>query len=153
MKKSYFLFFGLLFVFSACGDASSYHKMHTDFVDNRWDPTIKKEFDFTITDDAPYDIKLDFSHVYDYQFDSVPITISITNPDGSQENLPINLLIKDQSGEQLADCIGDVCDLRSPIKSGVKLAKGNYHVTFSQTFEGPYLPNVLGVGLVVKHSK
>jgi gliding motility-associated lipoprotein GldH len=153
MKKLYYIIFVLLVVFSSCADANSYHKMYSDFPDNRWDPTTKKDFDFTIADAESYDLILEFSHVYDYQFDSVPIVIAITNPDGSNQNVPIDLQIKDASGEQLADCVGDVCDLNTPIKSGIKLAKGNYHLSISQTFEGPYLPNVLGVGLHVKHSK
>ena len=100
-----------------------------------------------------YDLTFRFSHVYDYQFDSVPIAFSIENPKGEKENFNIDLAIKDSSGKQLAECAGDVCDLKFKIKEKIKLTKGTYKVTVSQSFNGPYLPNVIGIGLDVNDVK
>jgi len=43
--------------------------------------------------------------------------------------------------------------LNSVIKEKIKLAKGNYTITVSHRFDGPYLPNVIGVGLEIVKSE
>ncbi|WP_309641233.1 hypothetical protein [Flavobacterium sp.] len=154
MKKIYLLLFSLLFTFYSCDKTSSaYYKVYDNFESNRWQKPDKKEFAFSITDEAAYDVTLKFSHVSDYQFDSVPMLVLIVDPDGKEEKFPIDLKIKDASGKQLAECAGDVCDLNYNIKKNVNLPKGDYKVTVSHNFNGPYLPNILGIGLDVKQSK
>lgn len=151
MKKTQLLYFILFLVLCSCNEINSFNQFYDNFENNRWEQADKKEFDFSIKDDsAPYDLILRFSHVYDYQFESVPLVIEILNPDGTVEKMAINLKIKDDSGKQLAECSGDVCDLNFKIKEQLQLKKGNYKITISNTFNGPYLPNVLGVGLKLK---
>ncbi|MGL2965212.1 hypothetical protein [Flavobacterium sp. XGLA_31] len=144
----------LLFFFSlflSCSQQGHYSVFDTFGEDNRWNQTDTKTFDFEITDESkPYDITFKFSHVYDYQFASVPLTFVIESPNGQKETLPVDLKIKDASGKQLADCSGDVCDLVYPIKKKTKLTKGIYKITVSHRFKGaPFLPNVIGIGLNV----
>ncbi len=84
----------------------------------------------------------------------MPIEISIIDPAGKEEKLTVDLKIKDENGNQLAECSGDVCDLIYKIKDKTTLIKGNYKVVVSQAFDQfPYLPNVLGLGLNVDISK
>jgi gliding motility-associated lipoprotein GldH len=148
------LIFCLLLAFSSCNKSAIYNKFDDGFEENRWQKTDVKTYAFSIDDESKlYDLTLRFGHVYDYQFDSVPINVSITNPTGQVEKLLINLKIKDENGKQLADCSGDVCDLNYKIKEKTKLTKGNYAVAISQSFNGAYLPNVLGVGLKVEEVK
>ncbi len=112
--------------------------------------SVVKNYEFNIEDDTKaYDVTFEFSHVYDYQFDSVPIIFSIENPEGIKENFTIDLAIKDAVGKQLAECSGDICDLDFKIKEKAKLIKGKYKVTVANGFKGPYLPNVIGIGLKV----
>ncbi|ESU29075.1 hypothetical protein FLJC2902T_11120 [Flavobacterium limnosediminis JC2902] len=134
----------------SCNKADIYSKLDKDFSDNRWGQTDAKTYNFTITDDTKsYDLIFRFSHVYDYQFASVPLDFTITDPSGKKENFTVDLKIKDSSGKELGDCLGDICDLQFKIKEKTRLIKGNYKLTVSNTFPGPYLPNVLGVGLDV----
>lgn len=152
MKTKIVLAAGLLLLTLACDKATStYSKLDADFESNRWLQADVKTHEFAITDDAKtYDLVLRFSHVYDYQFASVPMTITITAPSGQQEKKDILLQIKDGSGKQLGDCSGDVCDLEMNLKEKAQLEKGTYKVSLTHTFQGPYLPNVLGVGLDVR---
>lgn len=143
-----------LFLTTACEKVGVYSKFDDNFESNRWVQSDVKTHEFTISDDAKsYDLVLRFSHVYDYQFASVPMVVKITDPSGKDDTSTIDLKIKDDTGKQLADCSGDVCDLEYKIKENVKLEKGTYKVTLSHSFQGPYLPNVLGVGLAVRDSK
>ncbi|MEW5677495.1 gliding motility lipoprotein GldH [Flavobacterium enshiense] len=151
MTIKHFIFLGLLSFVTSCDKTSVYSKMETDFESNRWTSDNTKTFDFAIEDDTKtYTLNLKFSHVYDYQYASVPLKITLTGPDGKEEQMDYELKIKDAAGKQLAECGGDVCDLIVPFKENVKLSKGTYKVTFAHAFQGPYLPNVLGVGLDVK---
>ena len=83
----------------------------------------------------------------------VPINFIIENPAGEKENITIALKIKDSSGKQLAECAGDVCDLYYKIKEKTKLQKGKYKITIFHSFKGPFLPNVIGIGLSVAPKK
>lgn len=154
MKTKLLLLLSLFTVFISCSE----HNNHNQFVDfgedNRWQKADARTFDFDITDDTQsYNLTFRFSHVYDYQFATVPINFTIENPAGEKENFTIDLAIKDSAGEELAECAGDVCDLNYKIKEKTKLQKGKYKVTISHSFEGPYLPNVLGIGLTFESVK
>lgn len=154
MKAKITLLFAALTLFVSCDKSKLFSQFDTFGEDNRWQKSDAKVYEFTIDDDSQlYDLTFRFSHVYDYQFDSVPIAFSIENPKGEKENFNIDLAIKDSSGKQLAECAGDVCDLKFKIKEKIKLTKGTYKVTVSQSFNGPYLPNVIGIGLDVNGVK
>lgn len=147
----------LLFVITlsiSCSKKSQFSQFVDFGTENRWQKTDAKTFEFEITEDATlYNLVFKFSHVFDYQFATVPINFSIENPAGKKENLSVDLAIKDSSGKELAECAGDVCDLKYQIKEKTKLQKGKYKVTVSHSFEGPYLPNVIGIGLDVEKVK
>lgn len=145
-----------LAVFSLFISCSDNHYRQFDILpeDQRWQASDKKNYEFDIADEAQrYTINFQFSHVYGYQFANIPLHVSIESPDGKTEELAIDLKIADSSGKQLADCSGDVCDLYYKIKEKTKLEKGHYKITVSHSFKGPFLPNVIGLGLEVKKVK
>jgi gliding motility-associated lipoprotein GldH len=148
MKTIYF--FLVILVFVSCDTSSVYSKRDTDFKNNQWQKTDSRTYDFTIADDTKlYDIEFNFGHVYDYQFDAVPITIKMVNPSGEVETIPFNLQLKDKKGKDLGDCSGDICDVKKVVKEKVKLTKGKYKIMISHTFKHTYLPNILSVGIDV----
>lgn len=154
MKKSTLLFLGLFFLIVSCDKSEVYSKFDEGFPENRWEKQDAKTYDFAIDDDSKlYNITFRFSHIFDYQFASVPIHFTIVNPSGEQEERTIDLQIKDANGKDLAECSVDYCDLNYKLEENVKLSKGNYKVMVSQAFEGPYLPNIIGVGLKVEKIK
>lgn len=146
----------LFFLASLLTSCSNNHFRQFDVLpeDHRWQLSDKKLYEFEIDDEFQlYNVVLQFSHVYDYQFTSVPLYITIESPDGKTEELNIDLKIKDDSGKELAECAGDVCDLYYKIMEKTKLQKGSYKISISQSFKGPYLPNVIGIGLKVENVK
>lgn len=155
MKIKVVLVAGLLFLTLACDKAGTiYSEYDRSFEANRWIPSDAKTHEFTIADDSKsYDLVLRFGHVYDYQFASIPLVVVITDPSAREEKMQLDLLIRDELGKQLADCSGDVCDLEMKLKEKTNLEKGTYKVTITQAFAGPYVPNVLGVGLDVRASQ
>lgn len=153
MKKRFLFVF---FVFSLLISCSDNHFRRFDILpeDQRWMASDEKVYEFDIENDAQlYNIIFQFSHVYGYQFASIPLNVSIESPDGKTELLNIDLKIADDTGKQLAECSGDICDLFYKINENTKLQKGKYKITVSHTFQGPFLPNVIGVGLAVENVK
>lgn len=154
MKTKTLLFLSLFAILTSCSKLNQYKEFVSFGEENHWQKAAAQTFEFDITDDVKlYNIVFKFSHVYDYQFASIPINFTIENPKGEKENFSVDLAIKDSSGKELAECSGDVCDLDYTIKEKTKLQKGLYKVTISHSFEGPYLPNVLGIGLNVESVK
>ncbi|MCG2612202.1 hypothetical protein LZZ90_11860 [Flavobacterium sp. SM15] len=150
MKTRLFLLLGIFTMFISCDKNKVYSKLDTDFENNRWSSDQEKIFDFSIEDDSKtYTLNLKFSHIYDYQYESIPLLIKITSPDEKEEQIPFDLKIKDATGKQLAECSGDVCDLLVPLKENAKFLKGAYKISITNQHKGPYLPNVLGIGLEV----
>lgn len=154
MKTKTFLLLSLFTILISCSKQNQFSQFDTFGEENRWQKADAKTFEFDITDDTQlYNLVFRFSHVYDYQFPSIPINVVIESPDGKKGELKIDVPIKDDSGKDLGECAGDICDLNYKIEEKIKLQKGNYKITFSHSFEGPYLPNVIGIGLNVESVK
>lgn len=153
MKTKILLLLSLFTLLISCSKQNEYNKFVDFGEENRWQKADFKTFEFELTDDSQSDLIFRFSHVYDYQFASVPLNFSIEKPNGEKEDFSIDLAIKDAEGKELGECAGDVCDLNYKIKEKTKLIKGKYKVTISHSFEGPYLPNVIGIGLKVESVK
>ena len=152
--KAKLVLFALVFVLTSCNKNEVYDEFNRDFSDNRWENKDVKSFEFENTQyEGVYDIKLHFGHVSGFQFKEVPLEVEITTPDGKTEILPVAMKLIDDSGKDLGDCSGDICDVFQTIKTFQNLEKGKYKVAVKSKFAGPYLPNVLGVGIVVEKQK
>lgn len=151
MKTKITFLFAALTLFVSCDKSKLFSQFDTFGEENRWQNSDVKVYEFAIDDDSQsYDLTFRFSHVFDYQFASVPIQFVIESPDGKKEILAIDLAIKETNGKEIAECAGDVCDLKYKLKTKTKLLKGTYKVTVSHNFKGAsYLPNVIGIGLEV----
>ena len=149
-----FIFVLMLFFFQSCNTNEIYNSFATDFKDNRWAITDERVFDFTNTEsEAVVSLKLHFGHIYGYQLDSIPLEVTITAPNGQTEVIPLDLQLKDSSGKDIGDCLGDICDVYFQIKPDFKLEIGTYSFKIKNNFNGPYLPNVLGVGITIELPK
>ena len=153
MKTKILLLLSLFTLLISCSKQNAYNEFVTFGEENRWQKPDVKTFEFDLTEEAQYDLTFRFSHVYDYQFATVPIHFDIEKPNGEKENFSIDIAVKDADGKELGECAGDVCDLNYKIKEKTKFSKGKYKVVVSHSFEGPYLPNVIGIGLKVERIK
>jgi len=153
MKAKLFLF-ALVFVVMSCNKNKVYDEFNRDFTDNRWESKDVKSFEFENMQSEEFcELKLHFGHISGFQFKEVPLEVEISTPAGKTETLPVVMKLIDESGKDIGDCTGDVCDVFQSIKTFEKLEKGKYKITIKSKFEGPYLPNVLGVGIVVEKQK
>lgn len=154
MKPKFIFSIFAVFLLISCSEKTDYKKFIKLPEDHRWLKSDSKIFEFTIDDDTKlYDVTFEFSHIYDYQFASVPIKIDVKNPSGEEEFHNIDFNIKDSKGKPLADCGGDICDMSMNVLEKTKLLKGKYQIKVGHDFDGPYLPNVIGLGIKVTQSK
>lgn len=150
MKIKLLSFFLIILAFTSCNQRKIYDKLDKNFPENRWQKGAIKTFDFAIAEKARnYDVNVHFAYFSDFQVNPVPMTLKIIHPDGSEENRAINIIVKDQEGKETGDCGGDYCDIREAIFKNKALKKGSYKLSISQNFNGPYLPNVNGIGVEV----
>jgi gliding motility-associated lipoprotein GldH len=155
MKKLLFLLsFCLFSTLFSCVQPTSYSETSDDFPENHWLKDESKAFNFSIKEsDRNYDLSINLSHVYDFQYVSVPMTISIIGSDNKEQIINFDLKIKDKSGKDLGDCSGDICNLKQLIKENITLSKGDYKIIVKQNFKGKYLPNIIAVGIELKNKK
>ena len=152
--KAKFVLITLLFTFLSCNKSKIHDDFDSSFDNNRWDATDVRVFEFENTQsEAVCDLKLHFGHISGFQFKEVPLEVEITSPDGKSEVLPVAMKLIDESGKDIGDCTGDICDVFQTIKTFQNLEKGKYKVAVKSKFAGPYLPNVLGVGIVIEKQK
>ena len=153
MKKllfllSIFLFFTLI----SCFQSTSYSETSDDFLDNHWLKNEAKTFDFAVKEtNGNYDLYLNLSHVYDFQFESIPLSLTLIDSNKKEQTINFDLKIKDKSGKDLGDCSGDICDLKQVIKQNMSLSKGDYKIIVKQNFKGKYLPNIIALGIELKN--
>ena len=149
--KTKFLLIAFVLVLLSCNQNQLFDEFNRDFTDNRWEANDLKSFEFeNVQSEGLCVLQLHFGHIRGFQFKEVPLEVEITSPDGKIENLPVVLKLMDESGNDLGDCSGDICDVYQTIKTFEKLEQGKYKVAVKITFAGPFLLNVLGVGIVVE---
>lgn len=149
MKK--LLLFAILLSLISCRKTIFYYENAKDFKENRWPASDVKRFEFELKRDIQAgDTIMTFSHVHHPQFTTIPIEAVITYPSGQKENKVLVLELKDKDGNDLSECLGDVCDLHFPITEDAKLPKGKYSIALHNRFPNAYLPNAITVGISVE---
>lgn len=143
-----------LFILTIALTSCQQKKIYDDFDDaipnQRWQKTSIKTFEFIIDQEARnYDVNVHFAYLSDFVVNSVPMIVTIIHPNGTAEKKEINIIVKDKEGKETGDCGGDYCDIREAVFANEALPSGNYTIKIQQQFNGPYLPNVNGIGIEV----
>ena len=152
--KAKLVLIALVFVLASCNKNKLYDEFNRDFSDNRWEANDVKLFEFeNKQSEGVCELKLHFGHISGFQFKDIPLEVTITSPDGKVEKLSVIMKLIDESGKDIGDCSGDICDVFQTIKTFETLEKGKYKVAVKSEFTEPYLPNALGVGILIERKK
>lgn len=139
----------LLFLFVSCGKFS--YSTNKGFENNRWAKNDVQQYEVILSSGlSSADIEVFFSHIHEPGYDKVPLVLEITYPGGKKENIPLELKLKDEEGNNLSDCSGDVCDIYAAVKEDVDLKKGTYVFRLKNNFNNAFLPNALAAGVEVR---
>lgn len=151
MNKILLIIIGLTIV--SCNNKTIYDQYDRDFDDNRWYRSDVRQYNFEVDTIGHYDFIVDFSHVAGFQFGLIPVKVELKSPNTATVTEHILLRIKDREGNDRGDCTGDYCDIEEMVFSKKSLKRGSYSITLTNEFNNDYLPNVIGLGLRVQHSK
>lgn len=150
--RTKFVFYLIVLITLSCDSNVASNTFIQDFDSNRWPKNTSREVKFEILIDRNYDVIIHFAHVFDFQFEKVPMEIQITKPTRDVEKRDLVLNVKDNNGKDIASCGGDICDLYQDFDKNVMLTKGIYKMKITNKFPSAYLPNVLGIGVKVETS-
>lgn len=146
MRKIHYLFL-MFFIVLSCNKNQIYHSFENLPEDKRWLCSLVQKHEFTIEEEANYSVYLNISNVFGTEMKTFPIELEITKPNGSIEKATIAVDLS------VADCIGDICDVKFPIRENLKLEKDVYKIQFIPKSTYGFVPNIIGVGLTVEKAQ
>lgn len=146
MRKIHYLFL-MFFIVLSCNKNQIYHSFENLPEDKRWLCSLVQKHEFTIEEEANYSVYLNISNVFGTEMKTFPIELEITKPNGSIEKATIAVDLS------VADCVGDICDVKFPIRENLKLEKGVYTIQFIPKSTYGFVPNIIGVGLTVEKAQ
>ena len=146
MRKIHYLFL-MFFIVLSCNKNQIYHSFENLPEDKRWLCSLVQKHEFTIEEEANYSVYLNISNVFGTEMKTFPIELEITKPNGSIEKATIAVDLS------VADCIGDICDVKFPIRENLKLETGVYKIQFIPKSTYGFVPNIIGVGLTVEKAQ
>lgn len=124
-----------------------------DFPESRqWAQKEPKKITLTLKEAGTYTAFVEGSVVYGSQFPSLPMTWELSGTN-LNENGTLSLALKNEKGEALGDCTGDVCDVKQQLFTGKPFNAGTYTFTLKNTFEFPYFPNIIALGISLEQEK
>jgi gliding motility-associated lipoprotein GldH len=137
--------------FMMCIQCTDKHTAQLNFPKNRWYQSDVLSLDFNNTSpNQLHSIQFDISYVHGFQFSEIPLEVYITSPLHQINKTPFSLQLFDENANEIGDCVGDYCDLRSIIIKDYKfLDQGIYKIKVLHVFDHNYLPNVLSVSLQI----
>lgn len=146
MRKIHYIFL-MFFIVLSCNKNQIYHSFENLPEDKRWLRSSIQKHEFTIEEEANYSVYLNISNVFGTEMKTFPIELEITKPNGSIEKATIAVDLS------VADCVGDICDVKFPIRENLKLEKGVYTIQFIPKSTYGFVPNIIGVGLTVEKAQ
>ena len=143
--------FGILI---SCTPGTIYEK-HVKMENLAWNRFDTVAFNVPIKDtDHNYDIIITIRHITDIPYRKLEVYFDFTTPDGESRIRKIKIPIKDESGKNLGDGMGELWDLEVPAWQGFRFSKpGNCKFELTSAMSHLNLIGIIEVGLIVRKSR
>jgi gliding motility-associated lipoprotein GldH len=145
----------ILLITAACNPNKVYEK-HLTLSDNvEWKKNDVKRFEIDIKDNSiPYNFSLAFRYAQGYPFTSVKLLVKEILPDGTFEELPYELQLRDEQGKYVGSPGFDIWDSEHLIIKGKTFSQtGKYTYEITHDMQLDPLPLVMEVGIVLEKNK
>lgn len=154
IKKHLFILPCLMLILTACNKNIVFSKYQT-FENNEWYAKNKAVFDLEITDNQSLNnISLMIRHGDSYPYNNIFLFVTTTYPDGKVLKDTMEVVMANQKGEWQGSGVGDIFDLKIPIKKNVRFPlSGKYQFTFEQAMRVDPLPMIMDFGFEIEKSK
>lgn len=145
MKLAHLLI--ILTVITSCNSdvvVSSYHS----FENPSWPAKDTIHFNFNITNtSALYTANVMLRHTPSYPYDNMYVFLTTVYPQGQSKTDTVNLILADAKGIWLGSGMGDLYDLKIPLKRQFRFSKaGTYKIQLVQAMDIDPLPEIVDVG-------
>jgi gliding motility-associated lipoprotein GldH len=120
MNKPLFPIVFLLLITSACNQV--YKKWEKEsFTTLSWKPENGLKFYPEIEDTAAtYELTLGVRHMFGSSLERIALMVTAISPSGKEKTDSYTLKLKDEAGNALASCAGNMCDLESVVDPALK---------------------------------
>lgn len=159
MKINHFIsvvfLFCIMLANTACNSKKVYEK-HQKLSENiQWDKSDTKRFEIDINDNSiPYNFYLAFRYADGYPFTSVKLLVKEIQPDGSFEELPYELQLRDEKGNYIGSPGFDIWDsehLIIPNKNFLQTGKYVYEISHNMPLDP--LPLSMEIGIKIEKAE
>jgi gliding motility-associated lipoprotein GldH len=144
MNKLFFLVvFCLLITAISCNQV--YKKWEKEsFSTLSWKPEKALKFYPEIDDTTKtYELTLGVRHMFGSRLDRVALIVTTVSPSGKEQVKNYTLTLKDEAGNALASCAGNMCDLESVVNPSLKFSEpGKYAFIITPD---PASGNIVGI--------
>jgi gliding motility-associated lipoprotein GldH len=153
IKKTSLIIF-LAFFITSCNKDVVFSKYQT-FNENEWSTKEKAVFDLEIIDNQTLNtISLMIRHGDSYPYNNLFLFVTSTYPDGKVLKDTMEVVLANEKGEWLGSGVGDIFDLKVPIKKNVRFPLlGKYQFSFEQAMRVDPLPMIMDFGFEIEKSK
>ncbi len=145
--------FGLLLglLLTNCNRGVVFSEYQT-FKTSSWSSKDTVRFNFKIEQNSDlYSVHLMVRHGASYPFDNMFVFLTTRYPKGISKTDTLELILADSKGVWLGSGMGDMFDLKIPLKTNFRFpSPGNYSIYVQQAMETDPLPEVLDIGLEVE---
>jgi gliding motility-associated lipoprotein GldH len=147
--------FAIILFLNGC-DRSRVYEKNQDFVNRHWLAQEKPSFEFTISDQQPYNLYCNLRNSVDYPFSRIFIAYTLRDSVGTEikKDLISTFLFDEKTGKPFGSSgLGDLYDQQLSLLNGYTFNKpGNYTLQFEQFMRTDTLQGILAVGLRVEAS-
>ena len=152
MMKKIIPFLIITIVLNAC-NSDVHFKKFVKTENLEWLKTDKINISVENEDDSSnFNVFIAFRFADGFQFNAIPLTIVEKTPVGNFTNT-IAIKTRDEKGSYIGEVSGDIWDIEVPLKTNVKLAKGNYTFEIEHNLPVAKAQMVMEVGLIIKKSE
>ncbi len=149
MQKKHLLFVIItaLFTVSSCSDVYNDYQSVSDL---QWKKSDVKSFEFTIDEDANYDMFFALRYASGFPHPILNVHFEIILPDGTEREKDMNFRIVDKDGKYIGDVAGNMWDAEFLFSENEKMNAGKYIVTYTHNMEKDPVIAVIDLGLIVR---
>ncbi|MFT4970737.1 MAG: gliding motility-associated lipoprotein GldH [Chitinophagales bacterium] len=127
-----------------------------DFKEQEWMSSDTLQFEVSIEDQDPKNLYINVRHRFNFNWRNIWLNLSVTFPNDSLYELPINIPLSQPDGQWFGDCSGDLCRLQYPLAPFAQTTfgdTGKYVFRLSHEMREDPLLNMLSAGIRIEQVK
>jgi gliding motility-associated lipoprotein GldH len=143
----------LCFTLFACGCNDIYREYNKNaFEGNVWDQQNPVTFTPKIEDlNQTYDLTLGVRHIYGMQHKSITVRVTTVTPSGKETQKKYKIQIRDEDGDYIGKCAGDLCDVEVTVEDHIKYEEvGTYKYIVYQAMALRRVSGIIEFGMIIQ---